>query len=383
MRLILRLLVGASLLWGGCGTTSPNPSPSRNSSQPASSPASRLGLAPACGRWLGVEIAALYCEGRQDGAPRGSLEPGHGTKAAVRLQGPGWNAGSLDTIAQASGAPLAPGGSLRVTAARATRGRLVVTAARDDRAVVYLSFQLTLTAGEQVTLTYTRAASPLQLVLVHSATGQRDRPDRLTVVAFAHSKPPSSGAAPVGAYQDCSQIGRPIETSDAVGDVMPNIGQGPSPGFDRIDLTRVRLAIRGSTLCANLVMRGPARPPIGFTLELRALGRGDSGNALGINAGVDSAGKTGISLAYPGADTRADQGAITGRLGIRGNRVSLVITRRSLPAWTPFTSFQWDVRTLAQNGPSVQVSDCAPDGRNLLFPSGRRAPARTAGHCTP
>ena len=76
-----------------------------------------------------------------------------------------------------------------------------------------------------------------------------------------------------------------------------------------------------------------------------------------------------------------DHGVIAGRLGIRGNRVSLVIDRRSVPRWTPWGRFQWDVQTLAQNGPTVQVSDCAPDGPNMLFPAGRPAPPRTAAHC--
>jgi hypothetical protein len=184
-----------------------------------------------------------------------------------------------------------------------------------------------------------------------------------------------------GGYTDCSTVAPVKAVGDGAGDLTSNIavtasGRVRVPARPGADLRRVAVARSAGTLCADFEAAGAITAPVVMTIILRQPGHGDSGALLKIDAVVQGARNRVVSLSYPGVDESPGKGAVDGRIGTSGSRLSLVLTRDQVPPFLRrlFDHFDWEAASLyvptpRGSGPHPEFTDAVPDaGPNIPYP---------------
>lgn len=195
-----------------------------------------------------------------------------------------------------------------------------------------------------------------------------------------------------GTLVDCSQVGRVTSVSDPVGGIRPNIpatAKGPvvPPALPGIDLRRVSVARGGGRLCVEFRTAEAADHPLALELIARQKEQGDSAGEVVVDVLVFTDRAPYVRLLYPDTDVSPGRGLVPAQIGVRGNRVSVVLARRVWPdsLITVFDNLQWHAASMYL-GPvphfrGIQFTDCVPDGQfRITYPEGHRFHSVDA-HC--
>jgi hypothetical protein len=180
-----------------------------------------------------------------------------------------------------------------------------------------------------------------------------------------------------GPYVECSSIGAVRTFEDARDDVEPNRsspGGRQPPALPEVDLVSVGVARSDTELCVEFETAGSIKPPVGLALMLREPGNDDIGDSLGVETLINEPGQAVVLLS--GAGSQPDGGRIPARVGIEGQRVSVVVRREDIPPSDAalVSAFDWEASSVFRGAlsrhPGVQFSDDVPDGRepNIPYP---------------
>ncbi len=194
---------------------------------------------------------------------------------------------------------------------------------------------------------------------------------RSNVPAAAPQNGPSATSPSIasgGAYVDCRALGHVVSAEDPVGDVDASGNAQLAARFGSVDLTRVSVAVAGTTLCADFTSAAPPTASTFYSLLLSQ--KAPNSAAVRINAGLPSLGPHHATLQYPGVDEAPNQGIVPAKVGVAGTSTSVLIDRNTLPRFTPFPRFLWTAEAVGQTGlrDPQQVFDQAPDGYQPAYP---------------
>jgi hypothetical protein len=156
-----------------------------------------------------------------------------------------------------------------------------------------------------------------------------------------------------GTYTDCATVGRISTASDPPGD---QLGKGSGPQGDLVGL---RLARGHGRLCVEFITRGPIRAAALFALSLRPAATEKP--VIQLQVSLLAAVAPEVILDDGRGPTRRN---VPGTVGIRGERMSLVIGRPAFAtagkgAATIFDDFRWQARTAVALSGRQALSDCA------------------------
>jgi hypothetical protein len=196
------------------------------------------------------------------------------------------------------------------------------------------------------------------------------------VLTGCGSSRPSSAIVAGG----CSSLGATESITDRAGDPTPSVGQASVRAFRGVDLTKVTVGRSNKQLCVEF--RADAPPAAGERLildlwETRATGS-SSPTLVRLILSSTAEGRWLTRLSYPGADA-AYSGYVDNQLQASGADVAVTVDRNEFPSFAPLRTFRWDALAIAQDGPGLQVYDCAPTQADPVYPPGaaiRQPPAR-------
>jgi hypothetical protein len=161
-----------------------------------------------------------------------------------------------------------------------------------------------------------------------------------------------------GKFTDCAKVGRPVVTSDPVGDQRHTKGIKDA-AVPKGDLLRLRVAKSATQLCAEFEVGEPIRPYVAYVLTMRP--QSSDAPVVQLEATV---------LAGQAPDAQLDARG-TGRsfrkikatVGIRGDRLSLLVDRARFDAagvGAIFDSFRFQARSAVATKDEGRLTDCLP-----------------------
>jgi hypothetical protein len=163
-----------------------------------------------------------------------------------------------------------------------------------------------------------------------------------------------------GSFTDCARIGRPVTTEDPSGDQRRTNGTA-SNAAPMGDLTKLRIARGGGRLCAEFTTNAQIRPYAAFVLTMRP--QASDTPVLQLEAVVlaGEAPRANLDVTGTGRSFRR----IPARVGIDGNRLSIVVTREPFAragagAAAIFDSFRFQARSAVATRGEGRVTDCLP-----------------------
>jgi hypothetical protein len=160
-----------------------------------------------------------------------------------------------------------------------------------------------------------------------------------------------------GAFTDCADIGPVATATDPKGDQAGRLaGKAAQPQGDLLGL---RVARGGGKLCAEFRVATKVRPPAAYVLALRP--RDSETPLVQLEATV-------LAAQNPEALLQARAGAefrqLPGKVGIRGDRLSIVVDREPFAAQglgAVFDAFRFQARAAAVTSDGGRQTDCLPD----------------------
>jgi hypothetical protein len=163
-----------------------------------------------------------------------------------------------------------------------------------------------------------------------------------------------------GSFTDCARIGRPVTTSDPRGDQRRTNGTSSSAA-PQGDLTQLRIARGGGRLCAEFTGSAQIRPYVAFVLTMRPEDADTPVMQLEAVVLAGQAPKVNLDTTGTGRSFRA----IDARVGIKGDRLSVVVTRAPFVRAGPgaaaiFNSFRFQARSAVATRNEGRVTDCLP-----------------------
>jgi hypothetical protein len=163
-----------------------------------------------------------------------------------------------------------------------------------------------------------------------------------------------------GAFTDCAKVGRPVATSDPTGDQRRTNGTA-ADAAPMGDLTKLRVARGGGKLCAEFTTDDQIRPYAAFVLTMRP--QDADAPVLQLEAVVlaGEAPKANLDVSGTGRSFRR----IPATVGIKGNRLSIVVTKEPFAKAGPeaaaiFRSFRFQARSAVATRGEGRVTDCLP-----------------------
>jgi hypothetical protein len=163
-----------------------------------------------------------------------------------------------------------------------------------------------------------------------------------------------------GAFTDCAKIGRPVTTNDPEGDQRRT--NGTSSGAAPMgDLTKLRIARGGGKLCAEFTTNAQIRPYAAFVLTMRPQATDTPVLQLEAVVLAGEAPRANLDVTGTGRAFRK----VDARVGIDGNRLSIVVTRAPFAragagAAAIFDSFRFQARSAVATRNAGRVTDCLP-----------------------
>jgi hypothetical protein len=164
-----------------------------------------------------------------------------------------------------------------------------------------------------------------------------------------------------GTFTDCASVGAVTRTTDPAGDQRAAKGTRAAAGADepRGDLVAVGLARGGGDLCVEFQARARIEPAAAYVVTLRP--QDAETPAVGLEATV-LAGVEPEALLDAGGRGDAFR-KVDARVGIRGDRLSIVVARDVFAAHgvaAVFDRFRFEARAAATTADRGSLTDCAP-----------------------
>jgi hypothetical protein len=161
-----------------------------------------------------------------------------------------------------------------------------------------------------------------------------------------------------GTFTDCAALGRPIVTSDPNGDQRRTSGT-PGDAAPQGDLVGLRLARSGDRLCAEFQAAAPVKPYVAYVLTMRPQDRETPVVQLEATVLAGQPPEAQLDATGSGRSFRK----IDATVGIKGDRVSIVVDRRPFAdqkAEAIFRSFRFQARSAVAVEDHGRVTDCLP-----------------------
>lgn len=163
-----------------------------------------------------------------------------------------------------------------------------------------------------------------------------------------------------GTFTDCAQLGEPVVTNDPKGDQRTTKG-GKVEASPQGDLIGLRLAKddKGQRLCAEFQAAGQVKPYVAYVLTMRPQDSETPLLQLETTVLGGEAPKAMLDTSGTGKDFRK----IDATVGIRGDKLSVVVTRTPFAAQGQgalFDSFRFQARSAVAAKDDARLTDCLP-----------------------
>lgn len=182
------------------------------------------------------------------------------------------------------------------------------------------------------------------------------------VAAGAIAKRASDGAGvkTYGTFTDCSSFATPVVTNDPRGDQRTTKGEKASAS-PQGDLLRLRLAkdAKGDRLCAEFQAAGTVKPYVAYVLTMRPQDADTPVVQLSATVLGGEAPRATLDTTGTGKDFRT----IPATIGLRGDRLSIVVARSAFAARGAgrlFASFRFQGRSAVAAKDEGRLTDCLP-----------------------
>jgi hypothetical protein len=161
-----------------------------------------------------------------------------------------------------------------------------------------------------------------------------------------------------GTFTDCAKIAKPVVVDDPAGDQRST--KGITDASDpKGDLRRLRVAKGANQLCAEFEVGAPIRPYVAYVLTMRP--QETDAPVIQLEATVLAGQAPEVLL-----DARGDGKNfrdIKGTVGIKGDRLSVLVTRAPFDAakvGALFSSFRFQARSAVAAKDEGRLTDCLP-----------------------
>lgn len=163
-----------------------------------------------------------------------------------------------------------------------------------------------------------------------------------------------------GTFTDCATFATPVVTNDPRGDQRTTKGEKVESS-PQGDLIRLRLAKdrKGDRLCAEFQAADQVKPYVAYVLTMRPQDRDTPVVQLEATVLGGEAPKASLDTTGTGKDFRS----IPATIGIKGDRLSIVVDRAAFAAQDAgalFSSFRFQGRSAVAAKDEGRLTDCLP-----------------------
>jgi hypothetical protein len=161
-----------------------------------------------------------------------------------------------------------------------------------------------------------------------------------------------------GKFTDCAKIGTPVTTNDPAGDQRRSKG-AKIKSSPQGDLLSLRVAKNATQVCAEFTANAPIRPYVAFVLTMRP--QATDTPVVSIESTV-LAGQSPDGYIDTSGSGRSFR-KIPATVGIRGNKLSLVVDRKPFAdagLLALFRSFRFQARSAVAAKDEGRLTDCLP-----------------------
>jgi hypothetical protein len=161
-----------------------------------------------------------------------------------------------------------------------------------------------------------------------------------------------------GVFTDCARIGTPVVVNDPAGDQRRSEG-ATIKSAPHGDLMRLRIAKSATQLCTEFQVKGPVVPYVAYVLTMRPQATDTPVAQLEAVVLAGQAPDAMLDLTGTGRNFRK----IKAKVGIEGNRLSILVDRRvfvAQGAGALFASFRFQARAAVAAKDAGRLTDCMP-----------------------
>jgi hypothetical protein len=161
-----------------------------------------------------------------------------------------------------------------------------------------------------------------------------------------------------GTFTDCAKVGRPVVTNDPTRDQRASKGV-KTTSEPKGDLVRLRVAKSATELCVEFTADAPIRPYAAFVLTMRPQAVDTPVTQLEASVLAGQAPEVLLDTNGTGRHFRK----IKGTVGIRGDRISVLVARTAFQergAGAIFRSFRFQARSAVAAEDQGRLTDCMP-----------------------